>query len=59
MTTRKPKPNFPSEIEVLDKRLQLATVTVEQQTPARGIQTRQPTDLHVAETLPRRKVTLH
>jgi hypothetical protein len=61
MSTRKSKPDFPSEIELLDKRLQLATVTVEQKTPARGSQSRRPADLHVIEieALPRRKVTLH
>jgi hypothetical protein len=59
MTTRKQKPNFPSAIELPDERLQLATITVEQKTPAGGNQTRQATDFYVTQPLPRRKVTLH
>ena len=61
MTTRKPKPTFPSMIELPVERLQLATVTVEQKAPARGSQAVQATDeLSAARSLSRRgKITLH
>jgi hypothetical protein len=60
MTTRKPKPTLASMIELPSEKLQLATVTVEQQAPARGVQSRHATELSVASSLPRRgKITLH
>jgi len=58
MTTRKPKPTFESMIEL--PTLQLATVSVEQKTPARATQGRHPTELRPATSLTRHgKITLH
>jgi hypothetical protein len=60
MTTRKPKSTLASVIELPTEKLQLATITVEQKTPARGVQSRHATELSVASSLPRRgKITLH
>ncbi|MFL6605548.1 MAG: hypothetical protein ACJ8R9_30010 [Steroidobacteraceae bacterium] len=60
MTTRKPKPTLASMIELPAEKLQLATITVEHKTPARGAQPRHAMDLPEASTLPRRgKITLH
>jgi len=60
MTTRKPKPTFASMIELPTEKLQLATVTVEQKAPTRGVQSRHATELSMASSLPLRgKITLH
>jgi hypothetical protein len=60
MTTRKPKPTLSSMIELPAERLQLATVTVDQKTPARAGRTCETTEIPAARSLPRRgKVTLH
>ena len=60
MTTRKPKPTLESTIELPTEQLQLATVTVEQKSHARGAQNRKATDLALAQSLARRgKITLH
>jgi hypothetical protein len=45
-------------IELPAERLQLATVTVEQKSPARSSHTRQDLPV-IAPMLPRRKITLH
>jgi hypothetical protein len=60
MITRKPKPTLSSLIELPAERLQLATVTIDQKTTARGGRTSEATDLPATRSLPsRRKVTLH
>jgi hypothetical protein len=60
MTTRKPKPDLPAMIELPAERLQLATVTVDQKTPARGGRTSAATEFPATRSLPGRgKVTLH
>ena len=60
MTTRKPKPNFPSMIELPAERLQLATVTVDQKTPARGSRASEAKEFPATRSLPTRgTVTLH
>lgn len=60
MTTRKPKPTFPSMIESPAERLRLITVTVDQKTPARGGGTGDGQGLRASRSPPSRgKVTLH
>jgi hypothetical protein len=60
MTTRKPKLTLESMIQLPQKELRLATVTVEQKAPAHSGQTRQATELPMGPSLPRRgKITLH
>jgi hypothetical protein len=55
MTTRKPKPTFPSEIELPAERLRLATVTVEPETSGSQVKLRP-----ASRSLPARgKITLH
>jgi hypothetical protein len=60
MTTRKPKPTFPSMIELPAERLQLATVTVDQKTAAHSSRGNEAKEFSVTRSLPARgKVTLH
>lgn len=59
MSTRKPKPTFPSMIELPTERLQLITVTVDQKTPARSA-ANHAKELRASRALPSRgKITLH
>jgi hypothetical protein len=60
MTTRKPKPTFPSMIELPAKQLQLATVTVDQKAPARCGGAHPAKEVRASRSLPHRgKITLH
>jgi hypothetical protein len=60
MTTRKPKPTFPSEIELPAERLRLATVTVEPKTSARYARNSRVKLRPASRSLPARgKITLH
>jgi hypothetical protein len=60
MTTRKTKPTLASTIELPAEKLQLVTVTVKQDAPVHGRQTRHATELLLAPASHRRgKTTLH
>lgn len=60
MTTRKPKPTFPSEIELQLEQLRLQTVTVEPKASARNARSSQVRQRPAARSLPHRgRITLH